>query len=108
MAMYMTMLRFTHQKVKCISSFCKEWQENARRIEGSGIKLIGSYGILGPYDMAFVFEAPDQEKAASVPLAISYLDPGIQTETWSVIPMEQFGELAESVKCEPPPRVRPK
>jgi len=99
MAMYMTMVRFTHQEAKGISNFCKEWQESAKRIEGSEIKLIGSYGILGPYDMAFVFEAPDQEKAASVPLAISYLDPGIQTETWSVIPMEEFAELADNVKC---------
>jgi len=99
MAMYMTMVKFTPQEAKGISNFCKEWQESAKRIEGSGIKLIGSYGILGPYDMAFVFEAPDQEKAASVPLAISYLDPGIQTETWSVIPMEEFAELADNVKC---------
>ena len=25
--------------------------------------------------------------------------PGIQTETWSVIPMEEFAELADNVKC---------
>lgn len=97
MAMYMTMVRFTHQEARSISNFCKDWQESAKRIEGSGIKLVGSYGILGPYDMAFVFEAPDQEKAAGVPLAISYLDPGIQTETWSVIPMEELAGLTGKV-----------
>jgi len=99
MAMYMTMVRFTHQEARSISNFCKQWRESAERIEGSGIRLVGSYGILGPYDMVFVFEAPDQEKAAGVPLAISYLDPGIQTETWSVIPMEEFAGLADDVEC---------
>ena len=99
MAMYMTMVRFTHQEARGISNFCKEWQESAKRIEGLGVKLVGTYGILGPYDMAFVYDAPDQEKAASVPLSISYLDPGIQTETWSVIPMDEFTELTNKVGC---------
>jgi uncharacterized protein with GYD domain len=99
MAMYMTMVRFTHQEARGISNFCKEWQDSAKRIEGLGIKLLGSYGILGPYDMAFVYEAPDEEKAAGVPLSISYLDPGIQTETWTVIPMEEFAALSEKLQC---------
>mgnify|MGYP001056834422 FL=1 len=99
MAMYMTMVRFTHQEARGISSFCKEWQDSAKRIEGLGIKLLGSYGILGPYDMAFVYEAPSEEKAASVPLSISYLDPGIQTETWTVIPMEEFAEITDKLQC---------
>jgi uncharacterized protein with GYD domain len=99
MAMYMTMVRFTHQEARGISNFCKEWQDSAKRIEGLGIKLLGSYGILGPYDMAFVYEAPDEEKAAGVPLSISYLDPGIQTETWTVIPMEEFAAISEKLQC---------
>jgi len=98
MAMYMTMVKFTHQEARGISGFCKEWQESRRRIEGLGVKLVGSYGVLGPYDMAFVYEASDREKAAGVPLSISYLDPGIQTETWSVIPMEEFVELAGTLE----------
>ncbi len=98
MAMYMTMVKFTHHEARGISSFCKEWQEGARRIEGLGVKLIGSYGVLGPYDMAFIYDAPDREKAASVPLSISYLDPSIQTETWSVIPMEEFVELTDTLR----------
>jgi len=98
MAMYMTMVRFTHQEARGISNFCREWQDSAKRIEGLGIKLLGSYGILGPYDMAFVYEAPDEEKAAGVPLSISYLDPGIQTETWIVIPMEEFAAISQRIR----------
>jgi uncharacterized protein with GYD domain len=98
MAMYMTMVRFTHQEARGISNFCKEWQDSAKRIEGLGIKLLGSYGILGPYDMAFVYEAPNEEKAAGVPLSISYLDPGIQTETWTVIPMDEFAAISEKLQ----------
>jgi len=99
MAMYMTMVKFTHQEARGISNFCKEWQDSAKRIEGLGIKLMGTYGILGPYDMAFIYEAPDEEKAAGVPLSISYLDPGIQTETWTVIPMEEFASISQRLQC---------
>jgi uncharacterized protein with GYD domain len=99
MAMYMTMVKFTHQEARGISNFCKEWQNSAKRIEGLGIKLLGTYGILGPYDMAFIYEAPDEEKAAGVPLSISYLDPGIQTETWTVIPMDEFASISQRLQC---------
>ena len=99
MAMYMTMVKFTHQEAKGISNFCKEWQDSAKRIEGLGIKLLGTYGILGPYDMAFIYEAPNEEKAAGVPLSISYLDPGIQTETWTVIPMDEFASISQRLQC---------
>ena len=99
MAMYMTMVKFTHQEARGISNFCKEWQDSAKRIEGLGIKLLGTYGILGPYDMAFIYEAPNEEKAAGVPLSISYLDPGIQTETWTVIPMDEFAAISERLQC---------
>ena len=99
MAMYMTMVRFTHQEARGISNFCKEWEESAKRIEGLGIKLMGTYGILGPYDMTFIYEAPNEEKAASVPLSISYLDPGIQTETWTVIPMQDFAAISAKLGC---------
>jgi len=99
MAMYMTMVKFTHQEARGISNFCKEWQDSAKRIEGLGIKLLGTYGILGPYDMSFIYEAPDEEKAAGVPLSISYLDPGIQTETWTVIPMDEFASISQRLQC---------
>ncbi|MBN1152391.1 MAG: GYD domain-containing protein [Dehalococcoidia bacterium] len=99
MAMYMTMVRFTHQEARGISNFCKEWQDSAKRIEGLGIKIVGTYGILGPYDMTFIYEAPNEEKAASVPLSISYLDPGIQTETWTVIPMEDFASISAKLSA---------
>jgi len=99
MAMYMTMVRFTHQEARGISNFCREWQDSATRIEGLGIKLLGSYGIMGPYDMAFIYEAPSEDKAAGVPLSISYLDPGIQTETWTVIPMDEFAAISERLQC---------
>jgi len=99
MAMYMTMVKFTHQEARGISNFCKQWQDSAKRIEGLGIRLMGTYGILGPYDMAFIYEAPDEEKAAGVPLSISYLDPGIQTETWTVIPMDEFAAISQRLQC---------
>jgi uncharacterized protein with GYD domain len=99
MAMYMTMVSFTHQEARGISNFCRAWQDSAKRIEGLGIKLLGSYGIMGPYDMAFIYEAPSEDKAAGVPLSISYLDPGIQTETWTVIPMDEFAAISERLQC---------
>ena len=41
----------------------------------------------------------NEEKAAGVPLSVSYLDPGIQTETWTVIPMDEFVAISSKLQC---------
>ena len=98
MATYITLVKFTSEGLKSIGDFGKEWEEGAKKTAQMGIKTIGAYGLLGPYDMMFIYEAPDEKAAASVPLYFSSRKRGAQTETWTAIPMEEFAKLTERLK----------
>ena len=98
MATYVTLVKFTSEGLKSIGDFGKEWEEGTKRIAQMGIKTIGAYGLLGPYDMMFIYEAPDEKAAASIPLSFSSQKGGAQTETWTAIAMEEFVKLTGRFK----------
>ncbi len=93
MATYVTLLKFTSEGLKSITDFGKAWEEGRKRAEQRGIKSIGAYSLLGPHDMMFIYEAPDEKAAQS--LTLSFASRGdAHTETWTAIPMEEFAKLA--------------
>jgi len=56
------------------------------------IKVINLYATLGRYDYLAIFDAPDQALAFRVASSINAK--GIlETETWPVIPYEEFSRL---------------
>jgi uncharacterized protein with GYD domain len=58
----------------------------------SGVKVKNLYATMGRYDCLAVFEADDQKLAFRLASQINSL--GIlETETWPVIPFEEFTEL---------------
>ena len=57
-----------------------------------GVKLINLYATLGRYDFLAIFDAPEQTIAFK--LASNINAKGIlETETWPVIPYEDFSRL---------------
>jgi len=95
--MYVTLLKFTSEGLKSMADFGRAWEEGQKMAEQVGIKSIGAYGLLGRYDMMFIYEAPNEKAAASLPL--SFAPRGYaQTETWTAIPMEEFTKLTARVK----------
>jgi uncharacterized protein with GYD domain len=98
MAMYVTLVKFTSEGLKSIGDIGKMYEEGTKRAAQMGIKSIGAYGLLGPYDMMFIYEAADEKVAASMPLSFSSRGIG-QTETWTAIPMEEFVKLAGRLKA---------
>ena len=97
MPTYVTLLKFTSEGLKRMTDFGKAWEEGQKRAERMGIKSIGAYGLLGRYDMMFIYEAPDEKAAASLPLSFAPRGDA-QTETWTAIPMEEFAQLATRFK----------
>ena len=97
MPTYVTLLKFTSEGLKSIANFGKAWQEGQKMAEQMGIKSVGAYSLLGRYDMMFIYEAPDEKAAASLPLSFAPRGDA-QTETWTAIPMEEFAQLAARFK----------
>ena len=98
MATYVTLVKFTSEGLKSIGDLGKMYEEGTKIAAQMGIKSIGAYGLLGPYDMMFIYEAPDEKAAASVPLSFAPRGNG-QTETWTAIPMEEFVKLTGRLKA---------
>ncbi len=98
MATYVTLLKFTSEGLKSITDIGKAWEEGRKTAEKMGIKSIGAYSLLGPHDMMFIYEAPDEKAAAGLCLALASKKGDAQTETWTAIPMEEFAQLAGRLK----------
>lgn len=54
-----------------------------------GVKWVGSYSILGPYDYLDIFEAPDEKIASKVAIIVRSFGHAT-TETWLATPWEKF------------------
>jgi uncharacterized protein with GYD domain len=97
MATFITLVKFSGESMKNIGDFGNVYQEGMKRGEQMGIKSIGAYATLGPYDAMFIFEAPDEKAAAAMVVSMAAKQGG-ETETWTAIPMEEFGQLAARLK----------
>ena len=97
MPTYVSLVRMTEGGLKSIASFGKSWEEGKQRAEAMGIKHIAAYGVLGPYDMMFLYEAPNEKAAAGLPLSFAPQRSG-QTTTWTLIPMEEFMQISARFK----------
>ncbi len=96
MTTYVTLIKFTSKGPEGITDFGKAWEQAAQRVESLGVRIVGAYGLLGPYDMMIIYEASDQKSAARLPLSIASLRGSVKTETWTTIPLEEFVKLPDS------------
>lgn len=97
MATFISLVKFSGDSMKNIGDFGSIYQEGVKMGQQIGIKSIGAYAILGPYDAMFIYEAPDEKTAAAMVLSIAAKQGG-KTETWTAIPMEDFTKLAARLK----------
>ena len=97
MATFITLIRLSGEAMKNMGDFGTAYKEGVKMGQQMGIKMIGAYATLGPYDAAFIYEAPDEKTAAAMALSIATKQGG-RTETWTAFPMEEFAKLAAKLK----------
>ena len=85
MPAYVTLVKFTPEEPRSIDDIGKAFEVGRKMAEEMGIKPIGAYVTLGPYDMMLIYEAPDEKVAADMSMSLRG-----QTETWTLIPMKEF------------------
>ena len=66
MATYMALLNFTEQGVRAYRETSKRAEAFSKSVEQAGGKLRDVYWTMGPYDGVVIFEAPDDQAAATV------------------------------------------
>ena len=70
--------------------------EELIRQEAPEARWISSYGVLGPFDYVDIYEAPNEEVAMKVSLAVRNVS-GAHTETYVLTPYERFTQLDQEV-----------
>ena len=61
MAIYITLSTLTDEGRKTLKSRPERIKEVNKEIEAMGIKVLGQYAVLGPYDFMTLIDAPNNE-----------------------------------------------
>ena len=80
MPTYISLVQFTAKGIQAAKETTQRVADWATRVQSMGVRVKEMYWTLGEYDQVCVFEAPDDETAASVLLAADMLG-NIRTQT---------------------------
>lgn len=80
MATYISLVQFTDKGIQAARETTKRVADWAAKVQSMGVSIKDMYWTLGKYDQVCIFEAPDDETAASVLLAADLLG-NIRTQT---------------------------
>jgi|SRR5262245_11687284 len=80
MATYISLVQFTDQGIRAARETTQRVADWAAKVQSMGVSIKQMYWTLGQYDQVCVFEAPDDETAASVLLSADILG-NIRTQT---------------------------
>ena len=80
MATYISLVQFTDKGIQAAKETTQRVADWASKAESMGVTIKQMYWTLGQYDQVCVFDAPDDETAASVLLAADMLG-NIRTQT---------------------------
>src|SRR5213596_556737 len=80
MPTYISLVQFTDKGIQAAKETTQRVADWAAKVQSMGVSVKQMYWTLGEYDQVCVFEAPDDETAASVLLAADLLG-NIRTQT---------------------------
>src|ERR1700751_2276535 len=80
MPTYISLVQFTDKGIQAAKETTQRVADWAAKVQSMGLRVKQMYWTLGQYDQVGVFEAPDDETAASVLLAADLLG-NIRTQT---------------------------
>ena len=92
MATFIMAMSINPNAKKTHSDLATQIDQSLEMFNKAGLKSIKMFATLGRYDLLALFEAPDQATAFKVASAIN-ADGILDTETWPVIPYEDFTRL---------------
>jgi uncharacterized protein with GYD domain len=69
MAGYVTLFKYTQKGIDDIKTFRQQMKQAREMFEKMGVRMIGTWMTMGEYDGIIVFDAPDDQTAATLLLA---------------------------------------
>jgi uncharacterized protein with GYD domain len=96
MPTYISLVQFTDKGIQAAKETTVRVAEWATKVESTGVSVKDMYWTLGQYDQVCVFEAPDDETAASVLLAADLLG-NIRTQTMRAFTTSEMEKILAKV-----------
>ena len=96
MPTFITLIRSTQQGMENIKQGPGRLEAAKQTFKAMGAKLKQFYLVMGQYDMVVVGEAPDDETAAKLSLAIGSKG-AIRTETMRAFTEEEYNKIVEAL-----------
>jgi uncharacterized protein with GYD domain len=96
MATYISLVQFTDKGIQAAKETTQRVADWASKVESMGVSIKQMYWTLGQYDQVCVFDAPDDETAASVLLAADMLG-NIRTETLRAFTASEMEKILAKV-----------
>lgn len=89
MAVYVMLTTLTDEGRKTIKENPQRIKEVNKEVEAMGVKILGQYAVLGPYDFVNVLEAADNTTVAKVAMELGARGT-LQTMTMAALPLDTF------------------
>jgi uncharacterized protein with GYD domain len=96
MSAYIALINFTEQGLRNIKDTPKRAKAAAQAAQAAGGRFIGIWYTLGQYDGVIVFEAPDDETATRLLLAIGMLG-NVRTVTMRAFSEEEMERIVQGL-----------
>jgi uncharacterized protein with GYD domain len=96
MATYISLVQFTEKGIQAARNTTERLAEWAAKVQSKGVTIKQMYWTLGQYDQVCVFEAPDDETAASVLLSADMLG-NIRTQTLRAFTSAEMGKILAEI-----------
>ena len=96
MPTYISLVQFTDKGVQAAKETTDRVADWTAKVQSTGVSIKDMYWTLGQYDQVCVFEAPDDETAASVLLAADLLG-NIRTQTMRAFTTSEMEKILAKV-----------
>ena len=96
MPTYISLVQFTDKGIQAAKETTQRVADWAAKVQSMGVSVKQMYWTLGEYDQVCVFEAPDDETAASVLLAADLLG-NIRTQTLRAFTASEMNKILAKV-----------
>ena len=96
MATYISLVQFTDKGMQAAKQTTRRIADWAAKVQSMGVSIKQMYWTLGQYDQVFVFEAPDDETAASALLLADMLG-NIRTQTMRAFTAAEMEKILDNV-----------
>jgi uncharacterized protein with GYD domain len=96
MPTYISLVQFTDKGIQAAKETTQRVADWAKKVQSRGVGIKQMYWTLGQYDQVCVFEAPDDETAASVLLAADILG-NIRTHTMRAFTASEMEKILANV-----------